>query len=71
MDKICNEKSKKKVYDGLKYLQVTESEMVKTILKVQILSDKPSNSMGKNVPLQKDEVFIDLKCTECAKGRKI
>ena len=55
----------------LKYLQMTESEMVKTILKVQILSSKPSNSMGKNVPLQKDEVFIDRKCTEHSEGRKI
>ena len=50
---------------------MTESEMVKTILKVQIVSSKPSNSMGKNVPLQKDEVFIDLKCTKRSEGRKI
>ena len=30
---------------------MTKSEMVKTILKVQILSSEPSDSMGKNITL--------------------
>ena len=38
--------------------------MVETILKVQILSSKPSNSVGKDISLQKDEIFVDLKGTK-------
>ena len=43
---------------------MTKSEMVKAILKVQILSSKPSDSMGKDISLQKDEIFVDLKSME-------
>ena len=43
---------------------MTESQMVNAILKVQILSSKLSNSVGKNISLQKDEIFVDLKRNE-------
>ena len=46
------------------------SEMVKTVLKVQILSSKPSESKRKDVSLQKYEVFIDLKCVESSEKEK-
>ena len=49
---------------------MTKSEMVKTVLKVQILSWKPSDSMGKDVPLQKNKVFVDLKCAESPEREK-
>ena len=45
--------------------------MVKAVLKVQILSSKPSDSMEKNIPLQKDEIFVDLKSMKSSVKRKI
>ena len=50
---------------------MTKSEMVKAILKVQILSSKPSDSMGKDISLQKDEILVDLKSTETPVKRKL
>ena len=38
--------------------------MIKTILKIQILSGERSNSIGKNISLPKNEVSVDFKSTE-------
>ena len=53
-----------------KLLQVSESEVIQAVLKVQVLGCQLCNPMREDVSFKKDKILVGLKCTECSEKKE-